>query len=81
MTQDVVNRNPASETVRATSVASIFIRFWQGKFDSLGCADNIATETVRIATKFHKLSFRVKSSQVSRSVEPTALEHSGSVNH
>ena len=41
MTQDVVNRNQASETVRTTSVASIFIRFWQGTFDSLGCADNI----------------------------------------
>ena len=41
MTKDVVNRNQASETVRTTSVSSIFIRFWQGKFDSLGCADNI----------------------------------------
>ena len=36
-----VNRNQASETVRTTSVVSIFITFWQEKIDSLVCADNI----------------------------------------
>ena len=30
--KDIV-RNQASETVRTTSVSSIFIKFWQGNFD------------------------------------------------
>ena len=34
--KDVVNRNQASGTMRTTSVASIFIEFWQGKSDMSG---------------------------------------------
>ena len=79
-----VNRNQASETVRTTSVSSIFIRFWQGKFDSLGCADNIATQKL-YESLLSSINCPSESSsqvsQVSRSVEPNALEHSGSVNH